>query len=100
MKTLRKALIPAGGFGTRLLSATKAVPKELYSALRVSIIWCSERRIARTECTYKCGSSKRMQPSPLPAATRNGSYAEPPFLSVMAFMSSIGKGKMIVEFFS
>jgi UTP-glucose-1-phosphate uridylyltransferase len=38
MKTLRKALIPASGFGTSLLSATKAVPKELYSALHVSII--------------------------------------------------------------
>jgi hypothetical protein len=31
---------------------------------------------------------------------RDGSYAEPPTLSVMARMSSIGKGKMIVEFFS
>ena len=30
----------------------------------------------------------------------NGSYAEPPFLSVMTFISSIGKGKMIVEFLS
>ena len=29
MKPLRKALIPAGGFGTRMLPATKAVPKEL-----------------------------------------------------------------------
>jgi UTP--glucose-1-phosphate uridylyltransferase len=29
MKPLRKALVPAGGFGTRLLPATKAVPKEL-----------------------------------------------------------------------
>jgi UTP--glucose-1-phosphate uridylyltransferase len=29
MKRLRKALIPAGGFGTRMLPATKAVPKEL-----------------------------------------------------------------------
>ena len=29
MARLRKALIPAGGFGTRLLPATKAVPKEL-----------------------------------------------------------------------
>jgi len=26
-----------------------------------------------------------------------GSHAGPPFLSVMAFISSIGKGKMIVE---
>ena len=100
MKTLRKALIPASGFGTRLLPATKAVPKELYSALRVSIIWCLGRRMGRIDCTYQAASSRRMQPSPLPAATRNGSYAEPPFLSVMAFISSIGKGKMIVEFFS
>ena len=29
MKPLRKALVPAGGFGTRMLPATKAVPKEL-----------------------------------------------------------------------
>jgi UTP--glucose-1-phosphate uridylyltransferase len=29
MKRLRKALVPAGGFGTRMLPATKAVPKEL-----------------------------------------------------------------------
>jgi UTP--glucose-1-phosphate uridylyltransferase len=29
MKPLRKALVPAGGFGTRLLPATKVVPKEL-----------------------------------------------------------------------
>ena len=50
MKPLRKALIPAGGFGTRLLSAIKAVPKELYSALLVSIIRCLRSRIARTEC--------------------------------------------------
>ncbi len=29
MNTIRKAVIPAAGFGTRLLPATKAVPKEL-----------------------------------------------------------------------
>lgn len=29
MKRVRKAVIPAGGFGTRMLPATKAVPKEL-----------------------------------------------------------------------
>jgi UTP--glucose-1-phosphate uridylyltransferase len=29
MKPLRKALVPAGGFGTRMLPATKVVPKEL-----------------------------------------------------------------------
>jgi len=29
MKPVRKAVIPAGGFGTRLLPATKVVPKEL-----------------------------------------------------------------------
>jgi hypothetical protein len=50
MKPLSKVLIPAGGFGTRLLSATKAVPKELSIALRVSIIRCSGRRMGRTEC--------------------------------------------------
>ena len=29
MKKLRKAIIPAAGFGTRFLPATKAVPKEM-----------------------------------------------------------------------
>jgi len=29
MKRVRKAIIPAGGFGTRMLPATKVVPKEL-----------------------------------------------------------------------
>lgn len=28
-KKVRKAIIPAGGFGTRMLPATKSVPKEL-----------------------------------------------------------------------
>ena len=51
MKPLRKALIPAGGFGTRMLPATKAVPKELSIALRVSIIRCLGRRMARTDRT-------------------------------------------------
>jgi UTP--glucose-1-phosphate uridylyltransferase len=29
MKPIRKAILPAGGLGTRLLPATKAVPKEM-----------------------------------------------------------------------
>ncbi len=29
MRKVRKAIIPAGGFGTRMLPATKVVPKEL-----------------------------------------------------------------------
>ena len=29
MKNIRKAVIPAAGFGTRFLPATKAVPKEM-----------------------------------------------------------------------
>lgn len=29
MKKIRKAIIPAAGFGTRFLPATKAVPKEM-----------------------------------------------------------------------
>src|SRR5438874_4165777 len=33
MKTLKKAVIPVAGFGTRMLPAAKAVPKELLPVL-------------------------------------------------------------------
>lgn len=38
MATVRKAVIPAGGLGTRLLPATKVVPKELVPLIDVPVI--------------------------------------------------------------
>lgn len=38
MKTVRKAIIPAAGFGTRFLPATKAQPKEMLPIVDKPII--------------------------------------------------------------
>ena len=41
MKKIRKAIIPAAGYGTRFLPATKAIPKEMLRS--------EERRVGK-EC--------------------------------------------------
>ncbi len=47
MNTLRKALIPVAGFGTRMLPAAKAVPKELLPILdRPTIQYVIEEAVA------------------------------------------------------
>lgn len=49
MNTVRKAIIPAGGYGTRLLPVTKAVPKEMLPVLdRPAIDFAVE------ECLNSC----------------------------------------------
>ena len=37
MQRIRKAVIPAAGFGTRFLPATKAQPKDCYYKVKVKI---------------------------------------------------------------
>ena len=37
-KRIRKAIFPVGGFGTRLLPATKAIPKEMLPVLDKPLI--------------------------------------------------------------
>src|SRR5204863_771362 len=47
IRTLRKAVIPAAGFGTRMLPAAKAVPKELLPVLdRPTIQYVIEEALA------------------------------------------------------
>jgi UTP-glucose-1-phosphate uridylyltransferase len=38
MKKIRKVIFPAGGFGTRFLPATKALPKEMLSVGKTPLI--------------------------------------------------------------
>jgi UTP--glucose-1-phosphate uridylyltransferase len=47
MKKIRKAVIPAGGFGTRLLPATKVVPKELLPVVDKPLIQFIVEEIAQ-----------------------------------------------------
>jgi UTP--glucose-1-phosphate uridylyltransferase len=47
MSTIRKAVIPAAGLGTRFLPATKAVPKELLPIVdRPTIQYIVEEAVA------------------------------------------------------
>ena len=46
MSRVRKAVIPAGGFGTRMLPATKAVPKEMLTLIDKPVIqYCVEEAV-------------------------------------------------------
>ena len=47
MSIVRKAVIPAGGFGTRMLPATKAVPKEMLTIVDKPLIqYCVEEAVS------------------------------------------------------
>jgi len=48
MKKVRKAIIPAGGFGTRMLPATKVVPKELLPVVDKPLIQFIVEEIAES----------------------------------------------------
>ena len=47
MTRIRKAVIPAAGFGTRFLPATKAQPKEMLSVIDKPLIqYCVEEAVS------------------------------------------------------
>lgn len=61
MKKVRKAVIPAAGFGTRFLPATKAMPKEMIPIIdRPAIHWAVEEAVAAgiTDIIFITGRGK------------------------------------------
>jgi UTP-glucose-1-phosphate uridylyltransferase len=62
---IRKAVIPAAGFGTRFLPATKAQPKEMIAVVDKPLIQYTveERPFSRRKA--RSGCSKKSEGSPI-----------------------------------
>ncbi len=55
-KTVRKAVFPVAGMGTRFLPATKAIPKEMLPVVDKPVIQYAVEEARRPESSNSCSS--------------------------------------------